>query len=85
MGCHTLYKCILWFDNFYRRVFQSEPGKSNCSLNCTTVAVLRMPRALDVMPGFPSVQELHRCTRTRMSDMLMCNHKCFVDSFSDLI
>ena len=43
-----------------------------------------MPRSLDVMPGFLSVQELHSCTRI-VSDMLVYSHKCFVDGLSDLI
>ena len=53
--------CVLWYDNFYKRLYRATPRDPMVSLNSTVMAVMR-PRgeAYPAFPGYPSLEQLWR-------------------------
>ena len=51
--------CVMWFDNFWKRLLTSNPAHPLRTYNCTVMAVMRV-RSLRLpdYPGYPTVEQL---------------------------
>ena len=73
---------VLWFDNFYKPNWLTNPNLDDRSVNATVMAVLHVT-ALPLYPGLPPLSELVR--RSRVAADAVCRlHDSLVDTVTNL-
>ena len=53
-GAAAGQSCALWFDNYYKPRYVSNPAIGYATLNCSALAILRVAAPLPVCRGLPA-------------------------------